>query len=47
MSTNKKFILSKEPFIRKADHNENTTVMMRDFMIALLPLIVFAWVKTA
>lgn len=45
MSTNKKFILSKEPFIRKADHNENTTVMMRDFMIALLPLIVFAWVK--
>ncbi|MGI6767651.1 MAG: RnfABCDGE type electron transport complex subunit D [Bacilli bacterium] len=45
MSENKKFILSKEPFIRKADHNENTTVMMRDFMIALFPLIIFAWVK--
>ncbi len=45
MSENKKFILSKEPFIRKADHNENTSVMMRDFMIALAPLIIFAWVK--
>lgn len=45
MNENKKFILSKEPFIRKADHSENTATMMRDFLIALTPLIIFAWVK--
>ena len=46
MLENKKFTMHKAPFIRKADHGENTTVMMRDFMIALAPLIIFAWVKT-
>lgn len=45
MLENKKFTMHKAPFIRKADHSENTTVMMRDFMIALAPLIIFAWVK--
>jgi electron transport complex protein RnfD len=45
MLENKKFTMHKAPFIRKADHGENTTVMMRDFMIALAPLIIFAWVK--
>lgn len=45
MSENKKFILSKAPFIRKADHKENTSMMMLDFLIALTPLIIFAWVK--
>jgi len=45
MTENRKFILSKEPFIRKADHKESTSVLMRDFVIALVPLIIFAWVK--
>lgn len=45
MLENKKFTMHKAPFIRKADHGENTTVMMRDFMIALAYLIIFAWVK--
>ncbi|NLD25762.1 MAG: RnfABCDGE type electron transport complex subunit D, partial [Acholeplasmataceae bacterium] len=45
MNENKKFILSKEPFIRKADHSENTATMMLDFLIALSPLILFAWIK--
>jgi len=45
MTDNKKFTLHKAPFIRKADNGATTTVMMRDFMIALAPLILFAWVK--
>ena len=41
----RKFTLGKEPFIRKADHFENTSTMMWDFIIALIPLIIFAWYK--
>lgn len=42
----KKFELGKTPFIRKADlTQENTSGFMRDFLIALLPLVLFAWVK--
>ena len=41
----RKFILGKEPFIRKADNRQSTSVMMLDFMIALTPLIIFAWIK--
>lgn len=38
----------KAPFIRQADVKKgigSTNVMMRDFIIALIPLIIFAWVK--
>lgn len=40
----------KAPFIRKADNLKPfaigpTNVIMRDFIIALIPLIIFAWVK--
>ena len=45
MTENRKFILSKEPFIRKADHKESTSVLMRDFVIALVPLIIFAGLR--
>lgn len=41
----KKFILGKEPFIRKADFNENTSMKMWDFIIALIPIVLFAWFK--
>lgn len=42
----KRFNLGKAPFIRKADLTlQNTSSFMRDFMIALVPLILFAWVK--
>ena len=45
MST-QNFVLDKAPYIRKADNKGyGTAVMMRDFLIALLPLIIFAWVK--
>ena len=45
MST-QNFVLDKAPYIRKADNKGyGTAVMMRDFLIALLPLILFAWVK--
>ncbi|MCK9537324.1 MAG: RnfABCDGE type electron transport complex subunit D, partial [Bacilli bacterium] len=40
------FVLDKAPYIRKADNKEyGTNVIMKDFVIALLPLIVFAWFK--
>jgi electron transport complex protein RnfD len=46
MNEQRKLILGKEPFIRKADNpNYGTQIVMRDFMIALLPLILFAWIK--
>ncbi|MDY0063525.1 MAG: RnfABCDGE type electron transport complex subunit D [Bacilli bacterium] len=46
MTEQKRFSLTKEPYIRKADNkNYGTSVMMRDFVIALLPLILFAWYK--
>lgn len=46
MNDVKKFKLGKAPFIRKADGRcETTTSFMRDFMIALAPLIIFAWIK--
>lgn len=42
----KKFVLEKAPFIRSADKKIITTrQMMRDVVIALIPLILFGWVK--
>lgn len=48
MTQQRRFSLDKAPFIRQADVKKgigSTNVMMRDFIIALIPLIVFAWVK--
>lgn len=46
MNDNKRFDLGKAPFIRKADHSAaSTSTFMMDFMIALAPLIIFAWIK--
>lgn len=42
----KKFIIEKAPFIRSVDEKIITTKqMMRDVVIALIPIILFAWVK--
>lgn len=42
----KKFVLEKAPFIRSADESIITTQqMMRDVIIALIPLILFGWIK--
>lgn len=42
----KKYELGKAPFIRKADiTSQNTSHFMLDFIIALIPLILFGWVK--
>src|SRR5690554_2527459 len=42
----KRFSLGKAPFLRKADlTRENTSGFMLDFIIALVPLIIFGWVK--
>jgi len=41
-----RFANGKGPFLRLSDEkNYGTTVIMRDFLIALLPLILFAWYK--
>ena len=45
MNSSIKFSLGKEPFIRKADGKTNTNTIMRDFVIALIPIILYAWVK--
>ncbi|MGD9887191.1 MAG: RnfABCDGE type electron transport complex subunit D [Bacilli bacterium] len=46
MNNQRKLILGKEPFIRKADNPAyGTKIIMRDFILALLPLIIFAWIK--
>lgn len=42
---NKRFALAKAPFIRRADSTLSTSQMMNYFVIALLPIILFAWVK--
>jgi len=41
----KKFVRGIAPFIRKADGKENTSTFMLDFLIALIPLVIFGWVK--
>ena len=42
----KKFVLEKAPFIRRVDNGKVTTnQIMNDVKIALIPLIIFAWVK--
>ena len=42
----KKFILEKAPFIRRTDNGKITTNrIMNDVVIALIPLIIFAWIK--
>lgn len=42
----KKFVLEKAPFIRSVDEKIiSTKQMMRDVVIALIPIIIFAWVK--
>lgn len=45
MVEQRRFGLYKGPYIRHADFSTNTSSMMRDFIIALLPLILFAWYK--
>lgn len=41
-----KAVLGKAPFIRSTDIGKNSTaIMMRDVLIALFPIIFFAWVK--
>ncbi|HNZ50636.1 MAG TPA: RnfABCDGE type electron transport complex subunit D, partial [Bacilli bacterium] len=46
MNDQRKLILGKEPFIRKADSpGYGTKIIMRDFILSLLPLILFAWIK--
>lgn len=45
MTNTRKFGLSKSPYIRSADSGNNTQTIMRDFIIALIPLILFAWFK--
>lgn len=42
----KKFLLGKAPFVRRVDEGGvSTKRMMTDFLIALAPIIIFAWVK--
>ncbi|HEY8445004.1 MAG TPA: RnfABCDGE type electron transport complex subunit D [Bacilli bacterium] len=46
MAVQKRFNVGKNPYIRKADNTTyGTNVIMRDFLISLLPLVLFAWVK--
>lgn len=46
MAQQKRFNLYKAPFIRKADEKEyGTDRMMYDFIIALIPLMLFGWLK--
>lgn len=46
MAEQKRFNIGKNPYIRKADTTTyGTNIMMRDFLLALLPLVLFAWVK--
>lgn len=42
----KKFVLEKAPFVRRVDNGKITTNrIMNDVVIALIPLILFAWIK--
>ena len=42
----RKFLLGKAPFVRSVDEGKlTTTKMMYDIIIALTPIIIFAWVK--
>ncbi len=46
MTEQRRFLLGKEPFIRKADSKKyGTDIVMRDLMLALIPLILFSWIK--
>ena len=41
-----RFLAGKAPFLRSTDaKNSGTRIIMRDFMIGLLPIILFAWIK--
>ena len=40
-----RFAGGKAPFLRISDQGKNTNTIMRDFMIALLPVILFSWYK--
>lgn len=43
---NKKYVLAKAPFVRRADLNKiNTKNIMKDVLIALIPFVLFAWYK--
>ena len=43
----KRFALSKAPHLRKSDFPKyyGTSVIMRDLVIALTPLVIFGWLK--
>lgn len=45
MIIQKRFPAGKTPFIRRTDTTTSTSLIMRDYLTALLPLILFAWVK--
>lgn len=45
MVKQRRFALQKTPFLRLADGKQDTTTIMRDFLIALVPLMLFAWFK--
>ena len=41
-----RFAAGKAPFLRTTDHpSQGTRIIMRDFMIGLSPIILFAWYK--
>ena len=42
----KRFPLAKAPYIRIADNKRyRTETLMRDYTFALIPIILFAWIK--
>lgn len=42
---NRRFALAKAPYIRRADSTLSTSQIMNYFVIALVPIILFAWIK--
>lgn len=42
---NRRFTLAKAPYIRRADSTLSTSQIMNYFVIALVPIILFAWIK--
>lgn len=42
---NRRFALAKAPYVRRADSTLSTSQIMNYFVIALVPIILFAWIK--
>ena len=45
MVQERRFSVNKAPMIRRADSDSNTKSIMLHFMIALIPIIIFGFVK--